>query len=155
MAELENQLRMERGLVKAAQDFGMTHPEPAKYLKLLDDKRNAIEKMLPPDARVSEFLSQCEAAAKASGVQLVSLKPSVAINKNGYREWPMELVIRGSYFQTMNFIKKIEEGPRFNTLTNITMQAKPGQLESKLAVSIYSFGVLPAQTVQPPAANAK
>ncbi|KYZ77079.1 hypothetical protein AXX12_02785 [Anaerosporomusa subterranea] len=155
MTDIENQLQAERSLVKAAQDFGMIHPEPAKYLKLIDDKLHVLERMLPSEARVSEFLSQSETAAKASGAKLVSLKPGAAMNKNGYQEWSMELVIHGSFFQTMNFVKKIEEGPRFNSVSNIVMQAKPGQLESKLTISIYSFGIPPVQATRLPVAPAK
>lgn len=151
IAELENVLRMEQGWVKVVQDFGMKHPEPAKYLKLLDDKLASLDRLLPPEARVSEFLSQSEAAAKSSGVQLLSLKPGAVVNKKGFRDWTMELTVRGSYFQTMNFIKKLEEGPRFSTVTNITMQSKPGQLESRLSVSIYSFGGVASPATKPAA----
>lgn len=151
IAELENQLRMERGWVKVVQDFGMANPEPAKYLKLLDDKLGSFDRLLPPDSRVSEFLSQSEAAAAASGVQLVSLKPGPAVNKSGYRDWTMELVVRGSFFQTMNFIKKLEAGPRFNTVNSLSMQTKPGHLESKLSVSIFSFGASANAPKQAPA----
>lgn len=144
LAEMENQLRLEHSSVKILQGFGMAYPEPPKYLKMLDNKLAVLERLLPTEVQVSDFLSQSELASKASGVQLISLKPGAPVNKNVYREWVMELVIRGSYFQTMNFLKKIEEGPRFSTVSNIAIQSKPGHLESKLAVSIYSFGAASA-----------
>ena len=147
LVEMENQLRRERSSVKVLQGFGMAYPEPNKYLKLLDDKLVLLECLLPTEACISEFLSQSEEAAKASGVQLISLKPGSTVNKNGYREWMMEQVIRGSYFQTMNYYKKIEEGPRYNTVSNIAIQSKIGYLESKLTISIFSFGAAPAPTL--------
>jgi type IV pilus assembly protein PilO len=155
MAVLENQLQAELSSVKVAQDFVMSHPDPAKYLKLLDDKLHVLEQMLPPKARVSEFLSQSEATAKISGVQLVSLKPGAAVNKNGYQEWSLELVIHGGFFQIMDFVKKIEAGSRFSSVVSIVMKAKSGQLESKVTISMYSFGIVPVQAVRSPASLVK
>ena len=146
---LEKQLRIEQDWIKVVQDFGTAYPEPAKFQKLLDEKLISFDRLLPAQVRVSDFLSQCEAAAKASGVQLLSLKPGAFVNKNKFRDCKMELVIRGNYFQTMNFIKNLEDGPRFCTITQIAIQSKSGQVESKLSVNIYSFGVASPPTTTP------
>lgn len=140
IAQQKVQLQAERNWVKAVQDFSMAHPEPVKYLNYLDNKLAALEVLFPLDARLSEFLTQAESAAKAAGVQLLSLKPGPSTNRNGFRDWTIDLVVRGSFFETMNFIKKLEAGPRFNTVSSFTIKSMPGYLESKLSISIFSFG---------------
>ena len=138
---LDNQLREERNRVKQIQSFSLAHPEPAKHLNQLEEKLTVFNRMLPLEPQVGEFLTQSENSAKTSGVQFVSLKPGQMANKGGYRELSLELTIRGNYFQTMNFLKRIEEGPRFVAVTNVTMQSQSGQIQSKIWVSIYTLAL--------------
>ena len=98
-----------------------------------------MAQILPAESQISEFLLQSETAARDSGVQLIMLKPGTAISKNGCREYPVELIIRGDFFQTMNFIKAVETGVRFNNVNSLLMQVRSGYLESKLSVTIYSL----------------
>lgn len=139
LTEIENKLKIERQWVKRAQEFSLAYPEPAKHLKQLDAQLHLVAQILPAESQISEFLLQSETAARDSGVQLIMLKPGTAISKNGCREYPVELIIRGDFFQTMNFIKAVETSVRFNNVNSLLMQVRSGYLESKLSVTIYSL----------------
>lgn len=139
LTDMENKLEIERNWVKKGQEFSSAYPEPVKYLKRLNDKLHVLVQLLPPESQISEFLLQSEIAARHSGVHLIALKPGGAVIKNGYREYPIELVVNGSFFQTMNFIKAIEAGMRFNNVSSLVIQVKSGSLESRLLVHIYSL----------------
>lgn len=139
ITDLENQLKIERQWVKQAQEFSLIYPEPAKHLKQLDDKLHLLAQMLPAESQISEFLLQSEAAARDSSVKLTMLKPGTVVIKNGCREYPVELAVRGDFFQIMNFIKAVEANVRFNNVNSLLMQVKSGYLESKLSVTIYSL----------------
>ena len=90
-------------------------------------------------------LTQVEQAAKACGLQLVEIKPAPAVTKTGYRELPVEIGIKGTFAQTAAMLKTLEDIPRFNSLTQVSMNSRQGTIESKLVLTVYSYGV-PAGT---------
>jgi len=151
IAALTAQYQTERQRVQTIEAFANAHPDIGAYETELNNKLAQVDKMLPNNAEISEFIIEAENIAKISGVQLLRIKPAPAVNKNGYREIPLEMVVKGNYFQTLSFLKKLEEITRFNSVLNLATQSKNGDLESKLSVVIYSYGV----TQQNPAEQVK
>ncbi|WP_425060714.1 hypothetical protein SCACP_14570 [Sporomusa carbonis] len=155
IAELKSEYQAESQRVKTIEAFAMNHPDLDQYLNELDNKLAQSDNKLPGQPEVGEFLKDVEQAAKGSGIQLSEIKPSPAANKESYREIPVEINVKGTYLQTLDFIKKLEDSRRFNAVTNVNIQAKQGSLESKLNLIIYSYGVAPGavsnkQQSQPP-----
>ena len=95
--------------------------------------------MLPETTGIGEYLGQLETAAKQSGVILTQVKPGQPVDKGGYMETQLEVLVRGSFFQTLNFFKKLDEGQRFSAIGTASLHSKQGMLDSKLVVSIYSM----------------
>ncbi|MEN6413524.1 MAG: type 4a pilus biogenesis protein PilO [Veillonellales bacterium] len=153
MLNLQNQYQTERQKVKSIEAFALVHPNIDQYLTELDGQFAQVEKQLPESLAIGDFLIQAEQVSQDSGVQLMHIKPLPVINKNGYREIPLEVVIKGKFSQTIAFLKKLEEISRFNAVTNMSVQSKQGILESKLTVILYSYGSTPA--AGSPAAPAK
>jgi type IV pilus assembly protein PilO len=148
--ELRAQLQLQQQQVKNIESFALAHPEADKYLAELDRRQIVADKMLPNHPELSEFVMQVERSAREAGVQVLQLKPSVPASRQGYREIPIEILIKGNFFQTANFLKKMEDGSRFTLVQNLTMHSRQGIIESKLNLAIFSFGSATAP-VQPSA----
>lgn len=148
---LKNQNQTGKMRVQVVEAFSLAHPNTDQYLIELDQKKAHADKMLPDRSDVSDFLVLLDQASKDCGIQLTHIKFSPAVNKNGYREIPLEILIRGDYFQTINFLTKMESLPRFNSINRVVTQSKEKVLETKLTVAIYSFGVTQNQNTAEPA----
>lgn len=138
MAGVAERLQLELAMVKNAQEFVVSQPEPSRYLQQLDRKLDLLEQILPSTDRTGRFLPHGEMAAKSSGIQLLSVKPGEVVHKNGYQELSLQLIVQGNFFQTMQFIKTLETGPHFSNVSHIVLQAKPATLESKITIMLYS-----------------
>lgn len=156
------QISAESQKVKTVEAFVAAKPNLDQYLMELDSKLLQINAMLPNDPEMSEFLRQAEKYARETGVVLAQVQTGQIAAKNGYREIPLDIVVTGSYLQTVNFIKKLEEGSRFVVVRNIQMNSQgkeiqqtagktaplqlgtqQTQISSKLSVAIFGYGVPP------------
>ena len=141
MDNLKKQHNAEFEKVKVIENFVLAHPNPEQYLAELDTRIVEVDKVLPDNFEISSFLAELEQSSQQCGVWLIYLKPGKIINKEGYRQWEIEISIKGNFYQTMNFFKKIENGLRFITISNIDMQVSEDGLTSKLSAKIYSYGI--------------
>ena len=94
---------------------------------------------------LNDLIMQVEDSAKKTKVKLNRVKPIGEENKENYRGIKDELDITGDYFQTLEFLKKLEQLQRFNTVTDMSVQAKDEILNSKLSLLVYSYGVTPTE----------
>ena len=157
IAVLAAQYQAEQQRVQVIETYAKQHPDSGAHLKELDQKLTQINVKLPDQPELGEFIKEIEQASKLSGMRLAEIKPAVAINKAGYREIPIEILLRGSFANLLEFVKAIESGKRFTSIATTNIQAKQGMLEVKLTMNIYSFGVVdePKQPSQNPAPPAK
>ena len=139
--EVTAQYNRELQQVRVVETFVLAHPAPEQYLLELDNKIMQVDKMLPDNPEISNFLVQVEQLSQDCGVQLSYVKPTKTINKEGYREIEVEFAINGSFSHIMSFLSKAENGSRFINVNNIAMQLGKNGLESKLSATIYSHGV--------------
>ncbi len=139
LAALNATYENERRQVTAIEAHITAHPDAAQHMAELDAKRKVVDQLLPAAPGVSDFLIVAEKAARASGSQLIQVKPSQTAAKNALQETLLEVVVRGDFFQTVGFLKQLEDAPRFNTVTGLAMNVKPGGgLETKLQIIIYN-----------------
>ncbi|MCX7780937.1 MAG: type 4a pilus biogenesis protein PilO [Negativicutes bacterium] len=139
--DLRTQLALQRQQVKTVEDFVLAHPETDKYLAELGQRQGFADKLLPNSPDIGEFVREIQRAAVETGVQISYIKPAVPVNKEGYREIPLEILLRGTFFQTTAFLKKLEDGSRFSSVHNLTLHSRQGMLEGKVNVSVFCYGV--------------
>ncbi len=140
IVNLTAQYQTERQKTQIIEMYAAAHPDIERDLGELDGKLIQVDKMLPNSNDIYDFLVQLEQAAKGSSIQLVQIKPGQILNKNGYREIPVEIFIKGNYFQMLDFLKKLEDGPRFNTITSISIKAQKDNLDAAILVVVYGYG---------------
>ncbi|HWR43643.1 type 4a pilus biogenesis protein PilO [Sporomusa sp.] len=142
------QYQTERQRIQTIEVYAQKHPDPGQHVREVDLKVAQVEAKLPNQPEIGEFLKEVEQAAKISGVRLSEIKPSAPVNKNGYREIPVEIQIRGSFNSLLEFMNKIENSQRFNSTSNANIQVRQGMLEVRLTLAIYSYGVSPEAAQQ-------
>ncbi|SDE84354.1 type 4a pilus biogenesis protein PilO [Sporomusa acidovorans] len=143
----EQDIRQKNAVI---QEFARKNPDTEKYLDEVRKRVSLVNVMIPDQTDLSSFLIQLEQAATACGLQLNEVKHGQIIIKTGYQEIPVEIMLRGSFAQTLAFLQKLETMARFNTVSHISIQSRQGVLESKLNLVIYSHGV-PARVQAQPA----
>lgn len=143
ITELKEQLERERQEVQILEAFSLAHPSIDKYIGELKVKHAAVDQMLPAETRLGEFILAAQQAADDAGVELLQIKPMTPLNKAGYREIPVEILVRGGFFASTHFLRKLEEGPRFTLVQNLSVFSRAGELESKLILGVFSFGAMP------------
>lgn len=141
IAVVKDQYQTERERLKVIEAFAKKHPDSIGYLKELNQKLTLLDAKLPNQPELGEFIREIEQASKLSSMRLAEIKPAAAINKAGYQEIPLEILLTGSFTNLLEFIKTIEGSQRFTSIKNTNIQAKQGMLEVKLTMVIYSFGV--------------
>ena len=145
LAQLNTDLQMTKQKVQVLEGFLAQHPDLKQYEKELQDKTDLVNSKLPADKDISSFIMQVEDSAKKTNVKLNRVKPIGEENKENYRGIKVELDITGDYFQTLEFLKKLEQLQRCNTVTDMSVQAKDEILNSKLSLLVYSYGVTPTK----------
>lgn len=170
------QVNAEKQKVLTVENFAATKPNLDQYLADLDSKIMQLNNLLPNEPEMSDFLKQAEQHANETGVILTQVHTGQMANKNGYREIPVEISVQGSYLQTVNYLKKLEDGNRFITVRNIQMNAQNGTepnkqaatlspsmqlgtqqtvINSKLSTVIFGFGVPPQAKTGPQGQNSQ
>lgn len=157
IATLSAQYQLEQQRINTIQVYVQKHPDPEQHIRDMEMKVSQLELKLPNQPKIGEFLKEIEQAAKLSGVKFAEIKPLASINRSGYREIPLEIQIKASFGNLLEFTKKVGEIQRFNSLTNINVLSKQDMLDVKLSLSIYSYGVSPepvsSQPSQSPPSN--
>ena len=137
--QLTTQFYKEQQQVKVIEDFLFIHPNPEKYILELDQKLMQLGRILPDNPESSSFIMQIEELSKKCDVQLNYLKPTKITNKDGYREYEIELSLIGGFIESMQFIHKFENKSRFTNVSTIVMLPNKNSLETRISVKIYSL----------------
>lgn len=141
--QLSAQCKQEQTKVDTIEAFQQKHPDIKQYLAELDDKKTATDAMLPDDSDMREFLLQAEKAAKDGGLPLMTVKYDKIKSQKGYREIPVQMTVNGNYFQTVNFLKNIEESQRYNSVQKVVMKMDKGVIKTDITSSIFVYGNAP------------
>ncbi len=143
IGELTRQLQVEQQKLTVVENFILANPDADKRLFELQQSLARVEKALPGSLDVSLFMAQLQRDAAATGVKLTNVKPSALVDRAGYREMPIEVAIEGNYHATLAFLKKLEDGERFNLPTGFLVQRKQDKLTTRLNMQIFCYGVTP------------
>ncbi len=129
------------------------YSEVKKYLPLIDNT-------LPAEKETSKILSDINTIAEQSGLKLIGLEPkseesttkkagtnsdlSMLQTKKGRYgyELPLEIRVRGSYSNFVNFVKNIENYQRLLSIENLTIEKRendsiPDYIESRIFLKAF------------------
>lgn len=138
---LRAQYQTELQQIKTVEAYVQKHPDPEQHLRELNLKVERIDAKLPNQPEIGGFLKETEQLAKQSGIAVAGIKPLATRNKDGYREILIEFKVSGTYVNLLEFMKKLEDARRFNSVVNVNIQAKEEKLDTKIQLAIYSNGI--------------
>jgi Tfp pilus assembly protein PilO len=107
----------------------------------LEQRLNAA---LPSTADVYDYITSLSNAANATGMTLLSVGPSPAVAAGSVAAIPVALGTRGSYDQTLAFIKALYALPRLTIITSVSISGggassnRSTQLSETISIDILA-----------------
>ena len=132
------------------QRIPMLLAERSQLQKKLDSERERIvqvETAVPGNSHVSDVLHKIASQAREAGLNLARLEPLAPIEYASYTAYPFHLNCRGSFADTIQFLKGLETQPRLLTFGNVNFtKSADGSspetanltIQSNIDFSVYS-----------------
>ncbi|CUH94094.1 hypothetical protein P22_0156 [Propionispora sp. 2/2-37] len=143
MKELSRTLEQKEQDIKALEEYAFSHPNMKQYLGEMEQEMERLNTLLPDDVGLGKLLEQIEQTGRNAGVQITGVRPGAMVNRNGYYEMPLEIIIRGPSAAVLGFVTRLEELPRFIAIRSMSTDLKT--LETKLLIELYMFGTAPEE----------
>ena len=131
-------LEEQRVQLISLKNFLNAHPDLTAYEKEVEAKEHKAAVMLPEHMQLSPFVSDMQKLAVRSNVALASIKPDKISSQGDYDELAVAVEATGDYFQLLDFLKAIENMPRFVRVRQMLMQAEEQQLHCRLLLVVYA-----------------
>ncbi|MDZ4677830.1 MAG: type 4a pilus biogenesis protein PilO [Oligoflexia bacterium] len=74
---------------------------------------------LPKELEIQDMLKKIYSEARTAGVELSNFKPKEVVVKDFYEELPMEIQLKGTYPQMVNFLGNVSKIPRIINIRNV------------------------------------
>lgn len=145
LKKLSMTLEQKEQNIKLLEEYAFSHPKMEQYLGTMNQELKRLDTLLPDEVRMGELLVQMDQAARGAGVQIIEVKPGAMVNRSGYYEMPLEMIIRGPSAGTMRFVGRLESLPRFTAVKSMSAVLGPKALETKLLIVLYMFGTMPEE----------
>ncbi len=110
---------------KLVADLAKAREEAAE----LNAALNEAVAQLPDTKEIPDLLSAISAAARESGLEIAQFRQRPELYKEFYAEVPVEILVRGTYFQVESFFQRVSDLTRIVNVSNIGIKA-PSLIES-------------------------
>ena len=84
---------------------------------------------LPDTKEIPDLLSGISAVARDAGLEIAQFRQRPQVYHDFYAEVPVEILVRGTYFQVEGFFRQVSELTRIVNIGNIVMKA-PSVIQS-------------------------
>lgn len=121
----------------------------------IESKLIRLSKKMPEDPELASLIIEIQEVATEAGIDLVAIKPVAPVPAGEYSELKMEIDLNGYFFNTVDFLYRLENFPREIKIMSVTMSEGPSGLP-QLTVSLQTnaFVLITGQVAAPPAALA-
>ncbi len=119
-----------------------------KARKELEDLRAALRKavaQLPDTKEIPDLLSGISAVARESGLDIAQFRQRPEIYRDFYAEVPVEILVRGTYFQVAEFFNQVAGLTRIVNVKDIGMKGPnaveedPIKLQTSCSATTFRF----------------
>ncbi len=119
-----------------------------KARKELEDLRAALRKavaQLPDTKEIPDLLSGISAVARESGLEIAQFRQRPEIYRDFYAEVPVEILVRGTYFQVEEFFNQVAGLTRIVNVKDIGMKGPnaveedPIKLQTSCSATTFRF----------------
>ncbi len=114
----------------------------------LEDLRAALRKavaQLPDTKEIPDLLSGISAVARESGLEIAQFRQRPEIYQDFYAEVPVEILVRGTYFEVEEFFKQVSQLTRIVNVKDIGMKGPnvveedPVKLQTSCSATTFRF----------------
>ncbi len=100
---------------------------------------NALKQAIPNTPDLADFIDAANGAANASGVDFLSLAPSLpSQGKAGLTDLKVSLAVKGTYFQVVDFINRLDSMPRLVVVDGLNLTGdKSGSLSAQINARMF------------------
>lgn len=141
--EKERLFRQEKGrLVRTMEEMSLADTrirELEASLKQTADELKRIDRQIPENAELGEFLKELDQAVKRRGVLLVSVQPQSPIKEKLYQKIPIQLSCKGSFLSLYQLLQDIETADRLTTTERLVMGKADQQGYCRLDLTALLF----------------
>lgn len=140
---LHSRLQQQRIVLQNTQRELQNMPDQTAYYRQLQEEEVWIKTLLPDSDAISELLIAVNTLSKEHSLKISNIKQGAFVDHKTYYEIPWELTVTGTYPDSVRFIKKLENLPRFNSISRIGVQGEENIVIMQLAVTVYVYGPMP------------
>jgi type IV pilus assembly protein PilO len=99
-------------------------PELRAEMGRLDLQLGQLRQDLPEEQDVADLLRRVQAMATESRLAIRGFTPRAVVNRELYAEWPIGLVLEGTYHDLGEFLQVIGQFPRIINVTALNIQGQ-------------------------------
>jgi type IV pilus assembly protein PilO len=117
----------------------------------LEDRLESLRAIVPEERDAADLLRRMQTAAAESGLTIKSFKPAPMVARQLYAEWPIALVLDGTYRSLTTFFDRVGQFTPIVTVTELDVKGKdqPVSNSSVTASCIATSFVLLGKAVAP------
>jgi len=90
----------------------------------LEGRLESLKAVLPEEKDVAELLRQLQVEAVRASLEIKAFKPSAAVTKQLHAEWPIDLVLEGTYHNLALFFDRVGKFTRIVNIAGLDVTAK-------------------------------
>ncbi|MAD47593.1 MAG: pilus assembly protein PilP [Oceanospirillaceae bacterium] len=107
----------------------------------MEESFGSLLKQLPRDTEVPGLIDDISSAALSAGLSLKAINPQDMVQKEFYKELPIEIEVEGGYHEMGGFVSAVASLPRIVTLHDfsIVKQGDDGSLKMEITAKTYQY----------------
>jgi type IV pilus assembly protein PilO len=107
-----------------------------KEVEGLQAKLEDLKKILPLDRETDQILKQVQYSASGSGLKIQSGVSRAPVDHEVYTEYPLEMVVVGTYHTLGEFLEKIRRLDRIVNIDRLKIESRASEGEAALSASV-------------------
>ena len=149
LADLNAQIQ-ELNVVKA------NLPALEKEVEQLSLRLEQLRRILPPAKETPDLMKRLQALASQSNLKIKSFTPGATVQKDFYQEWPIEILVEGTYPNLATFFDRVGRLPRIVNIGNLrTATAAKPTFSTTLTAQYQAMTYVYVEPAARPAAGAR
>ncbi len=106
--------------------------------KLAKDLKVALA-LLPPKAQIAELLTSISGAARDAGLIDIAFKPRPETRRTIYAEIPVDLQLKGTFYQLLSFLRSVGEMSRIVAIKNLKISSSSKSSELRITGLLITY----------------
>lgn len=122
LSTLQAEIRQLQVTANKLQDF-------QREVALLEAKLERLKLILPPEKETPDLMRKVQALAAQSNLDIKVFNPSATVNRDFYQEWPINVVVDGTYHNLGMFFDRVAHLERLVNLGNLKIGGRNPQTQ--------------------------